>query len=552
MKKINLIIVILLLSIGMTACNQKEEETPFDMNQGIQFPSRPYQDDDHIMVRDQYAFYNIAGNMPQYWNSANVHDPAIIKEGDYYYVFSTDAQFGITTYKGIHIRKSQDLINWEWVGTALDLSSVQDQIDYVAYNRDGERVDFFWAPDIIKRPNDQGGYEYWLFYSNSSFGQRTSSMALAKSDHIEGPYVFDREILRTHQSIGGTPNAIDPAVFVETVNDEEKMYLSYGSWSSGIFIIELNPETGAPLIEQTLIEREVVVNTATAGVTVNQVKMVPASSDDSAFGVRIANIWTAEAPHIMKYGSYYYLFITNGRNLTYDYEVKVFRSESIFGPYVDEKGYFAIASTNQDNFRHFGNKLTDSYHFTQMNSNQGFNRGWAAIGHNTTLEDEGKHYFVSHYRGTFMDKDRFFLGVREMFFINDWPLIAPHRYVGPTHIDISNAFLQGDYQIHILDNTISNASLNDNIISIVNHSRLVHLSNERVSDHHFLVTGDMEGKWRVLENDLLEIEIEGKTYIGIFIPAFSYEKDDFVLSFSARSNEGVSIWGSRTIYKEGR
>ena len=33
------------------------------------------------------------------------------QEGEYYYVFSTDAQFGMTTYKGLHIRKSKDVLS---------------------------------------------------------------------------------------------------------------------------------------------------------------------------------------------------------------------------------------------------------------------------------------------------------------------------------------------------------------------------------------------------------------------------------------------------------
>ena len=72
-------------------------------------------------------------------------------------------------------------------------------------------------------------------------------MGLAKSDNIEGPYRHTTEILRTHQSVGA-PNAIDPAVFIDEINGVEKIWLSYGSWSSGIFIKELNPENGEPLI----------------------------------------------------------------------------------------------------------------------------------------------------------------------------------------------------------------------------------------------------------------------------------------------------------------
>ena len=102
---------------------------------------------------------------------------------------------------------------------------MSEAIEYVEYNRGGERVDFFCAPDIIKRPKPDGGYEYWLFYCNSSYGERTSYLGMAKAESIEGPYRHSHEILRTHQDVGGTPNAIDPAVYLEEVDGEERMYL---------------------------------------------------------------------------------------------------------------------------------------------------------------------------------------------------------------------------------------------------------------------------------------------------------------------------------------
>src|SRR5688572_12887450 len=44
------------------------------------------------------------------WGPYNVHDPSIIKDGEYYYCYSTDAAFGISVPPGIQIRKSKDLI----------------------------------------------------------------------------------------------------------------------------------------------------------------------------------------------------------------------------------------------------------------------------------------------------------------------------------------------------------------------------------------------------------------------------------------------------------
>ncbi|NLD25912.1 MAG: arabinan endo-1,5-alpha-L-arabinosidase, partial [Acholeplasmataceae bacterium] len=461
MKRISIFLMIMFLLI-FCGCEGKN-----DLEANIIYPNPPYQENDNIMLKDQYAFYNLAGTSPQYWFSGNVHDPAIIKDGDHYYVFSTDAQYGMTTQKGLHIRKSDDLLHWSFVGTALDLQSVQEAVDYVEYNRDGQKVDFFWAPDIIKRPKAEGGYEYWLFYCNSSFGQRTSYLGMAKADNIEGPYYHSHEILRTHQSVGGTPNAIDPAIYVEEIDGEEKMYLSYGSWSAGIYIIELDPETGRPLIEQTLVEQEVSVYTQNPGETVVKKKLIPASKDDPAFGTKILNIYSSEAPYIIKEGDYYYLFVTSGNNLTYDYDVRVFRSRRIDGDYVDADGKSALSPTTPTSFRGYGNKITAAHKFERDSKEDGLDRGWAGIGHCSVLKDGDDWYFASHYRGTFMDKDRFFLGIRKMYFIDGWPIVCANRYSPGADEDLTKADISGRYKIYILQKEVANSSLDNNIISII-------------------------------------------------------------------------------------
>ncbi|MDR2745805.1 MAG: hypothetical protein LBB77_00035, partial [Treponema sp.] len=56
---------------------------------------------------------------PSLWGELNVHDPAIIKDGQYYYVFSTDASLGNFHPLGIQIRRSKDLITWEYRGAAF-------------------------------------------------------------------------------------------------------------------------------------------------------------------------------------------------------------------------------------------------------------------------------------------------------------------------------------------------------------------------------------------------------------------------------------------------
>ena len=67
-----------------------------------------------------YPMFDTANmNNEQEWHISNVHDPSILKEGDTYYLYSTDVKVGGPAAAGIMVRKSKDLIHWDWVGYAF-------------------------------------------------------------------------------------------------------------------------------------------------------------------------------------------------------------------------------------------------------------------------------------------------------------------------------------------------------------------------------------------------------------------------------------------------
>ena len=62
------------------------------------------------------------------WGTYNVHDPSCRKLGDYYYMYSTDAIFGENRREAqekgvplgyIQMRRSKDLVHWEFLGWAF-------------------------------------------------------------------------------------------------------------------------------------------------------------------------------------------------------------------------------------------------------------------------------------------------------------------------------------------------------------------------------------------------------------------------------------------------
>ena len=111
------------------------------------------------------------------------------------------------------------------------------------------------------------------------------------------------------------PNCIDPALFFD---DEERLWMVYGSWSGGIFLLEIDKETGYP------------IHPASS----------PDNDTDAYYGKRLAGGMhnSIEGPYVLheKENGYYYLFVSYG-SLTSEggYQIRLFRSQSPEGPYTD-------------------------------------------------------------------------------------------------------------------------------------------------------------------------------------------------------------------------
>ncbi|MEU1103465.1 arabinan endo-1,5-alpha-L-arabinosidase [Streptomyces tibetensis] len=162
-----------------------------------------------------------------------------------------------------------------------------------------------WAPDI----SYQGG-KYLMYYSVSTFGSKTSAIGLATSSTGRPGSWTDQGTVHTSNSSSDF-NAIDPNLFV---NDDGKWWLSFGSWSTGIKMIRIDPSTGKHL-----------------------------ASDTTRYSLasRPTGTKAVEAPFIVKRGGYYYLFASydtccNGTSSTY--KVKVGRASGVTGPYRDKNG----------------------------------------------------------------------------------------------------------------------------------------------------------------------------------------------------------------------
>lgn len=218
---------------------------------------------------------------------ADCPDPAVVRDGKNVYIFGTAGR----------VYKIEDFEEG-----AFQLPDVLRSVSW------GASATNIWAPDLYKI-----GDTWNYYYSNSVWGgEDTAGIGVMTSNSLEGPWV-DKGKIFTSDEIG-VMNSIDPVV----VEDNGHIYMAWGSFR-GLFIVELN-EDGTAL-----------KNPATA-------------KDDKVLIAGIVGNWnggTYEGSYIRKIGDYFYYFGSQGTccagsNSTY--HVKVARSKSIFGPYVDSKG----------------------------------------------------------------------------------------------------------------------------------------------------------------------------------------------------------------------
>jgi arabinan endo-1,5-alpha-L-arabinosidase len=225
------------------------------------------------------------------------HDPAIIKEGDWYYLF--------TTGPGITVQRSRDLVTWLVVGQVFrDLPTwMYDEVPRF----DGT----IWAPDISFVKG-----RYLLFYAVSSFGSNQSVIGLATNATLD-PKSPSFRWVDHGKVIGSLPgkddwNAIDPNL---AWDEAGRYYLVFGSFWDGIKMAAIDPDTGKLLQDPP----ELISLARRPGVTYDPI----------------------EAPFIFRHAGMYYLFVSFDfccRGINSNYKIAVGRSSSITGPYADRDG----------------------------------------------------------------------------------------------------------------------------------------------------------------------------------------------------------------------
>ena len=435
-------------------------------------------------------------------------------------------------------------VNWSAIGDA-------------SYNIDGN----MWAPDVIWNEKMQK----WCMYLSINGDSWHSSIVLLTADKANGPYVYQGPVvicgfkdsnhsykdtdlqlvigtqssLPSRYNVGNNwgrrwPHTIDPAVFYD---EEGQLWLVYGSWSGGIWMLELDEETGLRDYDVTYPS----TNGSSDGVT-----------SDPYFGTKIGGGYyvSGEGPYIEHIGNYYYLFVSYGGfapggydsngNPQGGYEMRVFRSDKPNGPYKDAAGRSAIFSSYVLNYGAGtdtrGEKILGAY------NGWGFQTvGECAQGHNSIIAaEDGRTYLIYHTKfnnGTIGHQVRTHQVFQNK---NGWLVAAPFEYNGETITDgdvateelVDAADIPGTYQILIHKYKMDYA----------NFEEVTPVEISLTADGK--VTGAYTGTWsRDGGTSYLTIKLGSTTYNGVIISEQMDYKSMQAITFSAMANSGVNVWG---------
>lgn len=396
-----------------------------------------------------------------------------------------------TATNSLFCNLSGTLVNYADAYTTHAVTSVKDctgktvtfgNFDAHGWQKKGNTVKGMqWAPDVIYNKT----MKKWCLYMSLNGDNWASSIVCFTSDNIEGPWKYQGPVvfsgflgkyahngyaaaddwkntdfaiatgetsLPERYNVGDKwgsfwPNCIDPCVFYD---DQDNLWMSYGSWSGGIFLLRLDKNNGLRDYTYTF-PYEVNGKAATsAAASAN-------TTSDPYFGKKIAGGYyvSGEASYVEKIGSHYFLFMSyGGLTSTGGYQMRVFRSENPEGPYVDCNGTSAVFNRYLMNYSatavdNRGVLLFGGYKWDPMSGAE------IAQGHNSAFTDkEGRSFVVYHSR--FTNKGEGHEVRVHQLFLNDegWIMAAPFEFDGETitnndiatKASIADTEIAGDYQ----------------------------------------------------------------------------------------------------------
>lgn len=477
------------------------------------------------------------------YRRVSVHDPSVIYDNGTYYIFGSHMAWA----------KSTDLMNWEMFQTNINTDYAElfekEWEEYCKTDSNPNLNGNLWAPDVIYNPN----MNKYCFYMSVNGDDWNSIIVLLTADQIEGPYEYVGPVvysgfntgshdvkltdvyqvlgegadLTRYQNVKNTKlNAIDPCVLFD---EEGSLWMVFGSWFGGLYMLRLDENTG---LRDYTTTYETIPN-----------------EQDAYYGYKIHGGFgvSGEGPYIIEKDGYYYLFVSYGGLVAEGgYQMRVFRSENITGPYVDEAGNNAVYTKEcNDLFEKVGVRLMGSYDWTgnrEIRAAQGHNSAW--------VTDDGEIFLVYHSRfagGKNGIPEAHEVRVQQLFVNEDgWLVAAPYEYAGEKISKTGYAVEEmcGAYEFIVHTPTTYYQTAGSNTLGIMQPSKIT--LNEDGT-----VTGELEGSWDYTEGTPnMTITVDGVTYKGVFVKMpseqlyFNPNERKVVMTFTVLG-DNVTAWGSQ-------
>lgn len=422
------------------------------------------------------------------------------------------------------------------------------------YNIDGN----LWAPDIIYNETMQK----WCMYMSLNGPYHNSVIVLLTSDKVDGTYIYQGPVVYTgfkkgsderiswkktdlelvlgelsalparyeHPNDWGNywANGIDPCVFYD---EDGRLWMSYGSWSGGIWMLELDEATGL---------RDYNVNYVGDYSTKGQ-----RMTQDPYFGKKIAGGYyvSGEASYIEHIGNHYHLFMSyGGLESTGGYQMRVFRSENPDGPYVDGMGRSAIFDNYVMNYG--PNADTRGQLIMGAYAGWGFmKKGELAQGHNSVIAaPDGRSYLVYHTR--FDDGSEGHQVRTHQLYLNQegWLVASPFEYNDGTTTDVD-----------IASREIVPAEQIAGVYYVLVHSYALNYMEREVAtpvkvDLHAdgTIDGAYRGAWSIEQGTgYINLRLGNDTYQGVIVEEQMDGTTIRAIAFTACAANGVHVWGYR-------
>lgn len=266
-------------------------------------------------------------------------DPSFIRSADengekWFYAYGTENTWAEGVHRITPIVRSKDLIKWEYIGDA-----------FTPQSRPKWHDGGIWAPQISFNSNDG---MYYLYYSNSKWGDDNPGIGVARSKFPYGPFEDLGKVLDAKSS--GVGNSIDQFYIQTGEGRNRKSYLFWGSFR-GLYGQEINSTD-----MKTLIGEKFKIG---------------------------GNMF--EGVYIYPHGGKFWLFASSGNcceGVNSKYRLSVACADNIRGPYKTKEGK---------------NIIDDWVEGTPFLTGDA-SKGWVGPGHNAEIikDDKGRYFILYH------------------------------------------------------------------------------------------------------------------------------------------------------------